>query len=252
MAGTIRNVPRICGSRTFSPGPTIAESASVDQRRVLRRRAPSGRTMGHVSSSLQRASTDAYYQPEDSDLYAVPVGRRRDHQDRRHRRHHRQPQGVARWSIDRLHRRRLTGTPERSFSQSDLFVALQSDPLAEEPDREVTTSTSVAGSAAIRPRRAAARRVVPIWSADGSSIIVVAGEQGDANLIRVDVGSGQVAPVLQGRPRGAVLHGVATTPARLPRSPRRPPTSATCSSWRIRCAQAGHARQRRTCSTRSS
>ena len=37
-----------------------------------------------------------------------------------------------------------------------------------------------------------------IWSADGKSIITVAGEQGTANLIRVDVASSAVTPVYQG------------------------------------------------------
>src|SRR6185295_2533991 len=38
----------------------------------------------------------------------------------------------------------------------------------------------------------------PIWAADGKSVVVVAGERGDGNLVRVDVASSAVTPVSKG------------------------------------------------------
>lgn len=80
----------------------------------------------------------------------------------------------------------LNGSAERSYSQSDLFIVdLQTHVV-----RNLTTSYdfdiggSVGGDQA-PPRGGATRN--PIWSGDGKSIVVVAGEQGNANLVRFDL-----------------------------------------------------------------
>ena len=39
----------------------------------------------------------------------------------------------------------------------------------------------------------------PAWSPDGRSILIKVGEQGNANLVRVDAGTGQVTPLTKGR-----------------------------------------------------
>ena len=86
-------------------------------------------------------------------------------------------------------------TPQRSYDQPDLFVVDLS--AAGTAPRNLTTKYDfdigggVGGDQA--PPRGGATRA-PLWSSDGRSVIVVSGEQGDANLIRVDVGSGTVSP----------------------------------------------------------
>ena len=54
----------------------------------------------------------------------------------------------------------------------------------------------------------------PIWSADGRSIVIVAGEHGDANLVRVDVATGAVQPVYKRRAHRAVVHAPRRTAGR--------------------------------------
>ena len=92
----------------------------------------------------------------------------------------------------------LNGAPERSYSQSDLFVA---DIAASAAPKNLTAKYdfdiggSVGGDQAA-PRGGASR--VPVWSADGRAITVVAGERGDANLIRIDVASARTDYVYKG------------------------------------------------------
>jgi dipeptidyl aminopeptidase/acylaminoacyl peptidase len=92
----------------------------------------------------------------------------------------------------------LTGKPERSYDQPDLFVAdLTGTPTA----RNLTASYDFdigggVGGDQAAPRGGASR--TPIWSADGQSVVVVSGEQGDANLVRVDIASSRVSHVLKG------------------------------------------------------
>ena len=92
----------------------------------------------------------------------------------------------------------LYGAPERSYDQSDLFVA-PSDGSG--PPRNLTAKYDFdigggVGGDQRAPRGGGAGGA--IWSADGKSIITVAGEQGSANLVRIDVATGAVAPVYQG------------------------------------------------------
>jgi dipeptidyl aminopeptidase/acylaminoacyl peptidase len=93
----------------------------------------------------------------------------------------------------------LTGKPERSYSQSDLFVvdlgtrAGIPRNLTESYDFDI--GGSIGGDQAA-PRGGGSR--APVWSSDGTSIIIVAGERGDANLLRFDAASGKPVPVLKG------------------------------------------------------
>lgn len=91
------------------------------------------------------------------------------------------------------------GTPERSYSQPDLWVASADGTGA---PKNLTTkydfdiNGSIGGDqGAPRGGRAAG----PIWARDGKSIVIGVGEQGDGNVIRVDVATGAVTPVESGK-----------------------------------------------------
>ena len=109
--------------------------------------------------------------------------------------------GAARFSPDG---RRLAytctfnGSPERSYDQPDLCLAGnegQAPPKNLTAEYDFDINGGVGGdNAAPRGGRSAG----PIWSADGRSIVIVAGERGNANLVRVDVANGAVTPVLKG------------------------------------------------------
>lgn len=92
----------------------------------------------------------------------------------------------------------LYGTPERSFDQTDLFVAPVDGSSA---PRNLTAAYDFDISGGVGGDQRAPRgggSGGPIWSADGKSLVIVAGERGNANLVRVDVGSGAVSPVYAG------------------------------------------------------
>src|SRR6185436_18551173 len=89
----------------------------------------------------------------------------------------------------------LYGAAERSYDQSDLFVAA-ADGSGSPRNLTVKYDFDIGGGVGgdqRAPRGGGAGGA--IWSADGKSIITVAGEQGSANLIRIDVATGTVAPV---------------------------------------------------------
>ena len=92
----------------------------------------------------------------------------------------------------------LYGAPERSYDQSDLFVA-PADGSGSPRNLTATYDFDIGGGIGgdqRAPRGGGAGGA--LWSADGKSIITVAGEQGSANLIRVDVATATVAPVYHG------------------------------------------------------
>ncbi len=90
----------------------------------------------------------------------------------------------------------VQGNPIRSFSQPDLFLT-----QADGTPKNLTASYDFdigggIGGDQRAPRGGGAGG--PIWSKDGSSIVVVVAEQGRANLKRVDVATGRVAPLTTG------------------------------------------------------
>lgn len=90
------------------------------------------------------------------------------------------------------------GTPERSFDQSDLWVANADGSGA---PRNLTKAYDFDVNGSVGGDQAAprgGRSAGPIWSADGKSLVIVAGERGDANLVRVDAVTGAVTPVSSG------------------------------------------------------
>ena len=91
------------------------------------------------------------------------------------------------------------GTPERSYDQADLWVSNADGSgapknLTEKYDFDINGAIG-GDQGAPRGGRAAG----PIWSPDGSSILIVSGENGDANLIRVDTSTGAVSHVVKGK-----------------------------------------------------
>jgi dipeptidyl aminopeptidase/acylaminoacyl peptidase len=92
----------------------------------------------------------------------------------------------------------LYGAAERSYDQSDLFVAAadgSGSPRNLTAKYDFDIGGGVGGDQRA-PRGGGAGGA--IWSADGKSLITVAGEQGSANLIRIDVATSTVTPVYQG------------------------------------------------------
>lgn len=91
------------------------------------------------------------------------------------------------------------GTPERSYSQPDLWVA-NADGSGAPKNLTTTYDFDISGGiggdqGAPRGGRAAG----PQWAADGKSILIGSGEQGDGVVVRVDATTGLVAPVIKGK-----------------------------------------------------
>jgi dipeptidyl aminopeptidase/acylaminoacyl peptidase len=89
------------------------------------------------------------------------------------------------------------GTPERSYTQPDLWVA----DLAGGPARNLTSSYDFDINGGLGGDQRAPRGQLPggpVWSRDGRSIVIVVGEQGNANLKRVDAATGKVEPLTRG------------------------------------------------------
>ena len=143
---------------------------------------------------------EPYYQPNDSDLYAVAVsggeptkvasidGTISDYTF--------SPDGKRLALVATLH-----GNPVRSYSQADLWVAdLPAGGQVAAP-RNLTANYDVDIDGGLGGDQRAPRGGSPsgpVWSKDGRSILVKVGEQGDANVKRFDVASGKVEPVTKG------------------------------------------------------
>ena len=89
----------------------------------------------------------------------------------------------------------LYGTPERSYDQPDLFVTA-ADGSGAPKNLTASYDYDIGGSVGgdqRAPRGGGSGGA--LWTADGKALITVSGEQGDANLIKVDVGTGAITPV---------------------------------------------------------
>jgi len=92
----------------------------------------------------------------------------------------------------------LNGTPERSYDQSDLFVAA-ADGAGTPRNLTATYDFDINGSIGgdqRAPRGGGGSG--PVWTPDGQSVLIVSGEQGDANLLRFDMVSGKASHVYKG------------------------------------------------------
>jgi dipeptidyl aminopeptidase/acylaminoacyl peptidase len=173
------------------PEPTPLTSGEFDETNVAW--TPDGSRLLFTSDRV----AESYYFPSDRDLYAVPAAGG-------------EPERVA--SIDGVignyavspDGRRigfvgtLNGERERSYDQPDLFV-VDLAPGASPRNLTVRYDRDI-GSGLTGDQRAprGSLPTAPVWSSDGRSLLVVASDQGRANLVRVDVASGTVAPATTG------------------------------------------------------
>jgi dipeptidyl aminopeptidase/acylaminoacyl peptidase len=91
----------------------------------------------------------------------------------------------------------LHGTPERSFSQPDLWVV----DLPGGTPHNLTANYDFDMNGGLGGDQRAPRGQHPggpVWSRDGRTILIRIGEQGNANLARVDVASGRIEPLTKG------------------------------------------------------
>jgi dipeptidyl aminopeptidase/acylaminoacyl peptidase len=154
---------------------------------------PDGRWIYFTSNRVG----EPYYEPRDSDLYAVPAGG---------------GEIVKVADIDGAigsiapspdgTRIAFVGTiekaPVRSFSQPDLFVtgaAPGSTPRNLTAAYDLEIGGGIGGDQRA-PRGGGGSQ--PVWSRDGRSIFVVVSEHGNANIKRIDAASGTVEPYTRG------------------------------------------------------
>jgi dipeptidyl aminopeptidase/acylaminoacyl peptidase len=90
-----------------------------------------------------------------------------------------------------------SGKPEQSYTQPDLWIA---DAPGAAP-RNLTTAYDFDMNGGLGGDQRAPRGQLPsgpIWSRDGRTIVINVGEQGNANLKRVDVATGKIDPLTRG------------------------------------------------------
>lgn len=190
-------------------GPAEPPFGSPEQGLAQGRPAPSQITSGEFSAGNYKWSADgkdiyfvsdrrreSYYYPDDSDLYAVS----RDGGEPRRLvsiegtvgAYAVAPDGKRLAFVGTLH-----GEPERSYTQSDLWVA----EISGGSPRNLTASYDFDIDGGVGGDQRAPRGQHPggpVWSRDGASVLVKAGERGDANLVRVNVASGRIEPLTKG------------------------------------------------------
>jgi dipeptidyl aminopeptidase/acylaminoacyl peptidase len=155
---------------------------------------PDGSTIYFTSTRV----TEAYYNPNDSDLYSVPAmggpiakiasidGTINDVSV--------SPDGKRLAFIGTL-----SGTPVRSYSQPDLWVV---DAAPGTVPKNLTAGYDFDVGSGIGGDQSAPRgqNSTPIvWSQDGSSLIVASAERGSANLKRVTIATGKIDPLTEGK-----------------------------------------------------
>lgn len=158
---------------------------------------PDGRRLFFVSNRVK----EPYYHPNDSDLYSVAVSggdpTRVASIDGTIGDYAFSPDGKRIAFVGTLH-----GSPVRSYSQSDLWVAdlADADGAASAP-RNLTASYDFDIDGGLSGDQRAPRGGMPsgpVWTRDGRAILIKAGEQGDVNLKRIDAGSGKVDALTKG------------------------------------------------------
>jgi dipeptidyl aminopeptidase/acylaminoacyl peptidase len=158
---------------------------------------PDGSRIFFVSNRVK----EPYYFPNDSDLYSVPITGGEPTKvasiDGTIGAYAFAPDGKRIAFVGTLH-----GAPVRSYSQSDLWVAdLPSVAGPAATPRNLTASYDFDIDGGLGGDQRAPRGAMPagpIWARDGRSIVIKVGEQGDANLKRVDVASGKVEALTKG------------------------------------------------------
>ncbi|MBA3640446.1 MAG: S9 family peptidase [Acidobacteria bacterium] len=155
---------------------------------------------------------EPYYLPGDSDLYAVS----KDGGD---------PRviasidgGIGGYAVAPDGKRiaffgTLSGNPDRSYSQTDLWVT---DAPGGKPRNLTEGYDFDAGGSLGGDQRAprGAHPAAPVWTADGRSIIMRAGIQGDADLVRVDVGAAKVIDPVSKKKQDVMSYTATSSAAR--------------------------------------
>ena len=140
---------------------------------------------------------EAYYEPNDSDLYSVPTSggtiTKVASIDGVISAPSISPDGARIAFVGTLY-----GNPVRSYSQPDLFVV---DAAPGSTPRNLTASYDFdipggIGGDQAPPRGASGSPI--LWSADGASLIAVAAERGNANLKRVAIATGKIDAMTDG------------------------------------------------------
>jgi dipeptidyl aminopeptidase/acylaminoacyl peptidase len=173
------------------PKPRQLTNGDYDERGV--QWAPDGSSLYFTSDRRP----ESYYQPNDSDIYRVPVSGGEitnvasiDG-------------GIGSISIAPDGKRiafvgAVNGSPVRSYSQPDLWVV---DATPGSTPRNLTAAYDFDISSGIGGDQAPPRGDNPkpiVWSADGASLLVVTAERGSSNFRRVSIATGAVEPVTTG------------------------------------------------------
>jgi dipeptidyl aminopeptidase/acylaminoacyl peptidase len=153
---------------------------------------PDGTQLYFISNRDKNAS----YAPEDSDLFSVPAAGgdilRRVSIDG----------PIVNYALSPDGRRvaiigGLNGSPPRSYIQPDLFVA----DLAAGTPRNLTATYDFDIDGSLGGDQRAPRGAMPsapVWSRDGSSVVVKVGERGDVNVKRIEIATGRIDAVTTG------------------------------------------------------
>ncbi|HXW04365.1 MAG TPA: S9 family peptidase [Vicinamibacterales bacterium] len=207
------------------PVPERGSDTPAEPRLVTPGEFPAGNHSWSIDGSriyfVSNRQKESYYFPRDADLYSAPraggepslvasiegtIGSYAE-----------APDGQRFAFVGILH-----GSPERSYSQPDLFVV---DRPGAAP-RNLTTAYDfdIGGSIAGDQRAPRGQHpAAPAWTGDGRSVLIRLGERGDANLARVDVTSGRIAPLTSGSHE--VMSYTADTAGRLMAFVRSTPTA---------------------------
>jgi dipeptidyl aminopeptidase/acylaminoacyl peptidase len=139
---------------------------------------------------------EAYYQPDDSDLYAVQATGGEPSRvasiDGSIGSYAFSPDGRRLAFVGTLH-----GQPVRSYSQPDLWVM----DLPSGTPRNLTATYDFDINGGLGGDQRAPRGAFPsgpVWTGDGRSILIKVGEQGAANIKRIDAASGRVDALTRG------------------------------------------------------
>jgi dipeptidyl aminopeptidase/acylaminoacyl peptidase len=159
---------------------------------------PDGSRIFFVSNRVK----ESYYHPNDTDLYSVPAGGGEPTRivsiDGTIGGYAFAPDGKRLAFVGTLH-----GSPVRSYSQSDLWVVdLPGFASQAGAPRNLTASYDFDINGGLGGDQRAPRGGMPsepVWTRDGRTILIKVGEQGDANLKRIDAASGKVDALTKGQ-----------------------------------------------------